>query len=166
MPQSNFCHLRFTIDDLRVDCNSNRKSKFLNRKFLRLRRFRAVDGNVRCADVRAFAFVPFQNYPASDVNRRICAGDDADEKCKCKIIDGAGAAENVKTRGGDEHGAAGDNCTAQSLIERDIDDFAERAAHAEFQIFADSVEHDNFVVDGKADDGQQRCDDGGVELPA
>ena len=105
MPPSNFCHLQFTIDDLRVNCKSNRKMKFANR-ILRLRRFRAVNGNVRCADVRAFAFVPFQNNPAGDVNRGIRSSDDADEKRERKIVDGARAAENVKARGGDEIGRA------------------------------------------------------------
>jgi len=42
------------------------------------------------------------------------------------------------------------------LIERLVDDVSERPAHTHFQIFADSVEDDDRIVDGKTNDCQDR----------
>ena len=59
-----------------------------------------------------------------------------------------------------EHRSGSDNRSAQGLIERLIDEFLERAANAEFQIFANTIEDHDRIVDREADDGQNGGDGG------
>jgi len=66
--------------------------------------------------------VPPEHERAGDVNRRIRAGDNADEEREGEIVDGT-AAKDEQAGGGDKHRTAGDDGSAQSLIERLIDDF-------------------------------------------
>ena len=113
----------------------------------------------------ALALVPPQHQRAGDVDGRIGAGDDADEEGEGEVVDHA-AAEKVERHRGEEHRAGGDDGAAQGLVERLIDDIAEAAANAELQVFPDTVEDDDGVVDGKADDGQHGGDHGGVEFAA
>jgi hypothetical protein len=72
----------------------------------------------------------------------------------------------IKRQRGDEHRAAGDERAAQGLIERDVHHVLERPANAQLEVLADAVEDDDGVVDGKADDGQDRRHNGGAELQA
>src|SRR6266540_2302465 len=109
------------------------------------------------------ALVPPENQGAGDVDAGIGSGDDANKEREGEIVDHP-AAEDVERHGCEEHGARGDDRAAQGLVERLVDQFLECAPRAQLQVFTDAVEDDNGIVDGKADDCQDRGDHGGVEL--
>jgi hypothetical protein len=157
--------------DLHREIETKMTIKIKNRKssdhsgLHRLSRRAAIHSHHAGTDVRALPFVPPENQRARDVDRGIGACDDADEEGERKVVHWT-AAEYVERSRGEEHRAGGDDRAAQGLIERLVHQLAECAAHAELQVFTDTIKDHDGVVDREADDGEQRRDGGAVHFTA
>src|SRR5436309_1754228 len=98
--------------------------------------------------MRPLTLVPPQDQRARDVNARIGAGNDTDQKREREIVDGS-AAEQIKRHRGEKYRSRRDDGSAEGLIKRLIHHFFEGAANAKFQVLTNSVEDNNSVVNGE-----------------
>lgn len=102
---------------------------------------------------------------ARDENRRVAADGEADEQGKREVFRRV-AAEEVEGGRREEDGEDRVERTRQRLIDTAVDELVDVAAAAEVQleVLADAVEDDDRIVDRVTDDGQQCCDERGINL--
>ena len=100
--------------------------------------------------------MPPEHQRARDIDARVGSGDNADEEREREVVDFAAAEK-------DRSAMVARNTVPEVMIVRLrvwlsawFINFAECAAHAEPQVFADTVKDHDGVVDGEADDGQHR----------
>jgi len=97
-------------------------------------------------DVLTVAFVPPKEDGGGDVDRRECTRDDTDEEREGEILHDAGA-EDEECESGEEGGNAGHDGAREHAINSQIDDVAQVSRRVEPQLFTDTVEHDDSVID-------------------
>jgi len=87
---------------------------------------------------------------AGNVYCRISADNGSDQQGESKIADDR-SAENIQGQHGKKHGKRSQNGSAQSLVDRGVDDITEFLFGILFYYFPDSVQRDDSVINGKTD---------------
>ena len=110
------------------------------------------------------ALLPPDHNRACDSNRGVSSEDDADQECDGKSEQDFAAEEHHREHG--EKDEAGSNHRARErLVDRVVGDVVERFAPVQAAVFAYPVKDDDGIVDGKADQRQQRGDHRQADLP-
>ena len=117
----------------------------------------------------AFApvFLNVEHDGAGNEDGRVGADHDADAQGQREIVDRI-AAEDEQHHRHKERCQRRQQGAAQRLIDTGVQQLGKRhaAAAIQFQVFADTVEHHDRVVQRIADDGQDGRNDGQVDLTA
>ena len=102
--------------------------------------FACVDPHLGSARPGPLSMMPPEDQRAGDVDARIGASDDADQEGEGKVVNGA-APEDKEGQGRQKDGARGDDRSAQSLVQRLVDQIFEGSAHSHLEVFPNAIEN-------------------------